>query len=98
MNLIHKISTEAALVKLLSQPPGASELTHLPTGQDGRHFVNNIFKRIFLKDISIKILLKSIPRVPIDNEPAMVQVMAWCRTGDKPLPEPMLTQFAEWFP
>ena len=30
---------------------------------------------------------------PIDNNTALVQVMmAWCRTGDKPLPGPMMTQ------
>ena len=29
------------------------------------------------------------------NKPALVQVMAWCQTGEKPLPEPMMTQFAE---
>ena len=28
---------------------------------------------------------------PIDNEPALVQVMAWRQRGNKPLPEPMLT-------
>ena len=27
----------------------------------------------------------------IDNKPALVQVMAWRRTGDNPLSEPMLT-------
>ena len=27
-----------------------------------------------------------------DNKPALVQVMAWNRTGDKPLPEPIMTQ------
>ena len=27
------------------------------------------------------------------NKAAIVQVMAWRRTGDKPLPEPMRTQF-----
>ena len=26
--------------------------------------------------------LKFVPRTPIDNKPALVQVMAWCRTGD----------------
>ena len=31
----------------------------------------------------------------IDNKPAFVQVMTWCRTGAKPLPEPMKTQFTE---
>ena len=32
-----------------------------------------------------------IPRSPIDNKPALVEVMAWRRTGDKPLPETMVT-------
>ena len=32
---------------------------------------------------------------PIDNKPELVQVMAWRRTGDKPLPETMLTQFTD---
>ena len=29
---------------------------------------------------------------PIHNNPAFVQMMAWWLTGDKPLPEPILTQ------
>ena len=28
-----------------------------------------------------------------DNNPALVQIMAWCRLGDKPLSDPMLTRF-----
>ena len=32
---------------------------------------------------------------PIDNKAALVQVMAWRRTGDKPLPESMRTQFTD---
>ena len=32
---------------------------------------------------------------PIDNKAALVQEIAWRRTGDKPLPEPMLTQFID---
>ena len=31
----------------------------------------------------------------MDNKPALVQVMAWRRTGDKPLPELMLIQFTD---
>ena len=38
----------------------------------------------------IKISLKFIPKVPINNIPALVQIMAWRRTGDKPLSEPMM--------
>ena len=32
---------------------------------------------------------------PIDNKSALVQVMAWCQTGNKPLPEAMMTQFTD---
>ena len=69
-----------------------------PPGQNGRHFADNIFKCIFLNekfDISIRISLKFVHKGPIDNKPALVQVMAWRRTGDKPLSEPMLTRFTD---
>ena len=59
---------------------------------------DDIFKCIFLNEndrIPIEISLKFIPRSPIDNEPAFVRVLAWRRRGDKPLPEPMLTQFTD---
>ena len=39
-----------------------------------------------------QISLKYVPRSPIDNKPSLVQVMAWRRTGDKPLPGLMMTQ------
>ena len=45
--------------------------------------------------ILIRISLKFVPKSPIDNKTALVQVMAWRQTGDKPLPEPMLTQFTD---
>ena len=31
----------------------------------------------------------------INNEPVVVQIMAWRRTGDKPLSEPMMTLFTD---
>ena len=63
------------------------------TRQDGRHFPDDIFKCIFLNEniwISIKISLKFVPKGPINNIPALVQIMAWRRPGKKPLSEPML--------
>ena len=39
---------------------------------------------------SIKISLKFVPKGPINNIPALVQIMAWRRPGDKPLSEPMV--------
>ena len=40
--------------------------------------------------ILIQILLKFIPRCPLTNIPALVQIMARCQRGDKPLSEPMM--------
>ena len=54
---------------------------------------DNIFKHISLNEniwISIKISLKFEPEVPIYDKPAMVQIMTWCLTSDKPLSEPMV--------
>ena len=39
--------------------------------------------------------LKFVYRGLIDNKPGLVQVMAWHQTGEKPLYEPMLTQFTD---
>ena len=61
-------------------------------------FADDILKCIFLNEnsrIPIGISLKFVPRNPIDNKPALVQVMVWRRTGDKPLPEPMMTHFTD---
>ena len=57
-----------------------------PPGQNGHHFADNIFKHIFLNEnvkISMQISLKFVPKGPIDNKPALVQVMAWRQTGNK---------------
>ena len=42
--------------------------------------------------ILIKISLKFVPKGPIDNTPALVQIMAWRRPGDKPLSEAMMVR------
>ena len=61
--------------------------------QDGRHFPDDIFKCIFLNE-NARILLKKspkfVPNVGIHNIPALVQIMAWRRSRDKPLSEPMM--------
>ena len=40
--------------------------------------------------IWIEFSLKFVPKGSINNIPALVQVMAWHRPGDKPLSEPMM--------
>ena len=72
-------------------------LTHHPLDKMAAVLADH-FKCILLNEndrISIQISLKFVPRSPIDNKSALVQVMAWRRTGDKPLPELMLTQLAD---
>ena len=63
--------------------------------QNDCHFADNNLKCIFLKEnvwISINFSLKFVPGREIDNIPALVQIMAWCRPGDKLLSEPMLVR------
>ena len=63
-------------------------------------FTDDIFKCIFLNEndrILIQISLKYVPRSPTDNKPAVAQVMAWRRTCNKPLPDPMMTQFTDTY-
>ena len=59
---------------------------------------DDIFKCIFLNENDktlIQISLKFIPDCPVDNNPALVKIMAWRQIGDKPLSEPMLTRFTD---
>ena len=61
--------------------------------QNGHHLPDDIFRCIFLNEnvwIPIKIKLKFVPSGPINNIPALVQIMAWRRSGDKPLSEPVM--------
>ena len=61
--------------------------------QNGRHFADDIFKCIFLNEnfrISHKISLKFVSEGPIDNIPALVQIMAWRWPGNKPLSDSIM--------
>ena len=62
---------------------------------NGSHFAADILKCIFLNEnagVSIKISLKFVHKSPINNFPALVQIMAWRRPGDKPLSEPIIVK------
>ena len=66
------------------------------TRQNRCHFPDDVFKCNFLNEnvwIPITISLKFVPKGTINNIPALFQIMASRRTGDKPLSEPMMTQF-----
>ena len=61
-----------------------------------RHFPDDISKCIFLTEnvwISIDMLLNILRKGSINNIPALVQIMAWRRPGDKLLSESMMVKF-----
>ena len=91
-NLIYTMST------MLFRPRRVNSwslmvLTHWGRDKIDAIFPDDIFKWIFLNEnvwILIKISLKFVPKDPINNIPALVQITAWRRRGDKPLSEPMM--------
>ena len=84
----------------------------LRPGQNGRHSPDDIFICSFLNEsvrVPIKNSLKCVPKGPINNIPALVQIMAWRRPGDKPSSELMTVsllthicvtrpQWVQWWP
>ena len=42
--------------------------------------------------IYITISMKFVPKGPVNNIPALVQIMTWRRPGDKSLSEPMMVK------
>ena len=69
-------------------------LKKLRPRQDCLHFADDIIKSILFNKnawIMIKISL-FIPKRPIKNIPALVQIMAWHRPGNQPLSEPIMVR------
>ena len=61
--------------------------------QHRRHFADDFCTCIFLNKngcILIKFSLNYVRKCPIDNNPALFQMMDWRQSGDKPLSEPMV--------
>ena len=76
-----------------TSPRCGKRVNTLRPRRNEQHFADDIFKCIFLNEtvwISIQISLKFVPKVPINNIPALVQIMAWRRPGDKPSSEAMM--------
>ena len=69
-----------------------AQINTLRSRQNGCHFAYD--KAIFLNEnccILIQTSLKFVSNGPTNNNPALVQIVAWCQTGDKPLYELMMT-------
>ena len=64
----------------------------------GQHFIDVIFKCIFLNEnlcMLIQNQLKFVSQGPINNKFVLIMAMAWHCEGSKPLPEPVMTQLTE---
>ena len=65
--------------------------------QIGRYFADDISICIFINEKCCcnfsSNFTEFVPNGPFDNKTILVQVIAWHRTCDEPLPGPMLTQF-----
>ena len=59
--------------------------------QNGRH-LQAIFWNLF-SSMKMFEFTQFVTRCPTDNTPALVQIMAWGRTGDKLPSEPMVVKF-----
>ena len=70
-----------------------SFLTHLGWDKMDAIFQTTFSNGFELKNvwILIKISLKFVPKGPINNIPALVQIMAWRQPGAKPLSESMMS-------
>ena len=61
--------------------------------QNCRHFADDILKIIFLNEyiwIPLRISIKFVPKVRINNITALVRIMAWRQPGNKALSEPLM--------
>ena len=78
---------------LVLTPTPTSFLTHLGRDDMAATLADNTFKFKFFSEnafILIMISLKFAPKGPINDIPALVQIMAWRWPGDKPSSEPMM--------
>ena len=62
----------------------------------GRHFPDDIFEWSFFNrklGIVVCIAMKYVPKVPVDINSALHQIVTWNQVGVKPLYEVIMTQF-----
>ena len=54
---------------------------------------SNAFTWMEIYEIWLKISLRFVPKGPINNIPALIQVIAWRQPGNKPLSDSMMVKF-----
>ena len=80
------------LTSVVKHYPGSNMCWHIEAETNWTPFCRHVQVHFFNKDIRIpiRISLKFVPKGPINNNAALVQIMSWCHPGDKPLSEPMM--------
>ena len=79
-------------------PATEQDLTHWGRDKMAAIFqttVSNAFSWMKTFVLWFNFHFKFVPKDPFINKTALVKVMAWRRSGDKPLLKPMLTQFTD---
>ena len=97
--LVCYYSIQAAFDKDICIRRGGASATHLPPWAKWPPFRRRHFQMHFREwnfCILIKISLKFVPKGQVDNNPALIQIMAWRRIDGNPLSEPMLTRFTTY--
>ena len=88
------LNTMIFVVNIVSAdgPALLSDLAHWGQDKMATILQTTLSNAFSWRRIWIKISLKFVPKGPIDNIPALFQIMAWCQEGDKPLSEPMMVR------
>ena len=78
----------------------AFQSTHWGLDKNGHHIADNIWNVFFLTEkfcilIEFPVFPKLAPNDSIGNKSSLVQVMAWCQAGTKPLLEPVMIQLSD---
>ena len=82
------VSREAQKLCLGRLTPG--KLNTSSPRQNGRHFADKIFKRVFLNEHEFPLIF--LLKGAIKNIAVLVLIMAWRRPGDKPVSEPIVVR------
>ena len=89
-------SSSVGDVEYIKKHNTTGKLTHRSRHSYVWHFAHEISKCIFANESRCILIQMSVNCVPVgefDNKSLFFRVMTWRQTGDRPLPEPMMTKF-----
>ena len=84
----------------ITRPKAENYINTLRTKQNGSHRADDIFKQdkyVSNCFVLVEISRNFAPDCVIDNESALVQIVAWCPTGDTPLLESTMAYYTDTY-